>query len=739
MLVGSLTPETLLAKARLLHDRGQVEPAFELYKQILSLAPGHLPALVGMGRALLQVGQTEDARVVLDKAVARAPDDAEAQALLGMALRELGLSAEAERRFERAAALNPESPETWCNLGLSCLETQHWPAAADAFRRSLAIRADYPEALNGLAEALMELGDEDGARAALDRVIRANPDLVEAHNNLGRLHMGRDCFAEAAACFERALERSPADRSILTNLAGAKYNLEHYEEAAALCEQGLERAPDDVDLLRQLGSIYWAMDRLEDSLGYVQRASALEPDCLEDLLSIGRCLVKLRRPAEALEPLQRAREIAPESASAANWLAQAKHMTFQFEEAEALYHQGMQLDPEDVRPYVGLVQVLRDWARMDEAYELGLKGLALDPESALMRNQHAVTLLSLGRWGEGMDVYESRFDKESGLKHGYRRGVQWDLTDQGGAPMWQGEPLDGKRIALFAEQGPGDVIMYLNCLPEVIEQADEVQLIVQSRMAELMQRSFPTVKVEGHQLLQHGLNAPRSVDFNMPIGSLTRYLRRTDADFPGRGKYLKADPDKAAFWRDRFRALLPGGEGITIGISWRGGIGPYFGGMRQMDLTDWLPLLRCPGTAFVSLQYGTREDRKGWLDAFEDSSGIRIADWDDSDPTDDLDGLAAQVEALDLIVSIANTTVHFAGAMGRPCWTIVPKMPSWRWVRGRTDSVWYPTMRLFWQHDDEDSFAPVMERVAAQYLQNASARRFYPDSWRGEPGDEEGS
>ncbi len=369
---------------------------------------------------------------------------------------------------------------------------------------------------------------------------------------------------------------------------------------------------------------------------------------------------------------------------------------------------------------------------------MGLQGIAHEPDGTLIRCQHALTLLTMGRLGEGWDMYEARFNKESGLKHGYERGVVWDRTDKGGAPMWQGEPLEGKRIAVYTEQGPGDMIMYLNFMPDMIEQAAEVQLIAQTRMVDLLQRSFPTVKVEGYRKLQRGLDAPREVDFNIPLGSALRYLRRCEADFPRRGRNLKTDPDKVAFWRERFRALLPGGEGLTIGISWRGGTGPYFGAIREMDLYDWLPLFRCPNTAFVSLQYGTLEDRKGWLDEFEQSSGIRIADWDDSDPKDDLDGLAAQVEALDLVISIANTTVHFAGATGQPCWTIVPKMPSWRWIRGRTDNVWYPTMRLFWQQDDEDGFAPVMERVAAQYLQNAPARRFYPDSWRGEPGDEEG-
>ena len=155
----------------------------------------------------------------------------------------------------------------------------------------------------------------------------------------------------------------------------------------------------------------------------------------------------------------------------------------------------------------------------------------------------------------------------------------------------------------------------------------------------------------------------------------------------------------------RYAAL---GPGLKIGISWRGGGGDLVRNRRSLALASWARMLRRDSEHVVNLQYG---DCAQELAAAERSHGLSIADWDDADPLADLDGFAAQVAALDLVISIDNATVHMAGALGRPVWALLPKPADWRWGTEGDETVWYDSLRLFRQARPGD-WAPVMGTIS---------------------------
>jgi ADP-heptose:LPS heptosyltransferase len=138
---------------------------------------------------------------------------------------------------------------------------------------------------------------------------------------------------------------------------------------------------------------------------------------------------------------------------------------------------------------------------------------------------------------------------------------------------------------------------------------------------------------------------------------------------------------------------------MKIGISWRGGKDPKVERIRSIPLEQWELLLSIPCIHFVNLQYG---DCSSELNEANKRFGITIYNWEDVDPLKDLDNFAAQIAALDLVISIDNSTVHMAGALGKPIWTLLPFSPDWRWMLNREDSPWYPTMRLFRQSSPGD-------------------------------------
>ena len=158
-------------------------------------------------------------------------------------------------------------------------------------------------------------------------------------------------------------------------------------------------------------------------------------------------------------------------------------------------------------------------------------------------------------------------------------------------------------------------------------------------------------------------------------------------------------------WRERYASLGPGSK---VGISWTGGKTPQEKLSRSAPLDQWARLFAIPNVHFINLQYGDHGDD---LDKLKAAWGVTIHDWQDSNPLADMEDFAAKIAALDLVISIDNSTVHMAGALGTPTWALLPYVPEWRWMLDRADTPWYPAMKLFRQRQRE-TWADVFEQIA---------------------------
>ncbi len=147
-------------------------------------------------------------------------------------------------------------------------------------------------------------------------------------------------------------------------------------------------------------------------------------------------------------------------------------------------------------------------------------------------------------------------------------------------------------------------------------------------------------------------------------------------DFPREAGYLRTDPDRVALWRSKFARL---GSTLKVGISWRGGKDRETQRQRSIPVEHWKPVVQVPGVRFVNLQYGPAAAEAA---LFRERFGIALDDGADCDPVVDLDDFAAKLAALDLVISVDNSTVHLAGALGCPVWTLLPFCSDWRWMLG---------------------------------------------------------
>lgn len=238
--------------------------------------------------------------------------------------------------------------------------------------------------------------------------------------------------------------------------------------------------------------------------------------------------------------------------------------------------------------------------------------------------------------------------------------------------------------------GVGDHVLYGTLIADVQRRyGGPVTVAVEPRLTALFARSFPGGSIT---VVDRGVPVPDAT-IQCPFGSLGAWVRHQDADF-GDGIYLKPDNARSAVLRKRYAAL--GGPGNRlVGLSWRSGnwqVGDY----KSLDLQALLPILQRPGYVWINLQYGAVDAE---IATFRQQHGITIHQDTDIDPMQDLDGFAAQVSALDCVISSSNSTVHFAGAQGVPCYMLLAagRGRMWYWPRQGMRAAWYSSLRLLRQ------------------------------------------
>ena len=505
------------------------------------------------------------------------------------------------------------------------------------------------------------------------------------HHQAGRI-------ADAVALYRRVLEVEPANVAALVNLGAALRGGGEAEAAADCFRRAVEAEPGHAGAHYNLGNALRDQERFEDAAAAYRRALDIAPEMAAARNNLGDCLGRLGDWEAAVASFERALEAEPGNAEALNNLGNALLRRGRVEDAVARLRQAVARAPANPEFLANLGNALRDAGNERQALACYEAALAADPGHAGAHCLRAFALLSMGRFGEGWDEYEWRW-RQPGFE------PERPFT----APRWDGSALDGKTILVWGEQGVGDEIMFASLLAELKERCGSgggVLLECEHRLAPLFERSLPGIAVTPRtDPPAAGLAA--AVDWQLPLGSLGRFLRRDAAAVPPPQPFLTADPAQVEAIRRRYAE--PGDGARLIGLSWRSG-NRETGPKRSTVLADWLPVLKTPKCRFVSLQYGDVEDEVGEV---ERALGVGVHLDAAVDQMRDMDAFAAQVAALDAVVSVANTTVHVAGGLGVETLVLTPFPADWRWLRGRADSPWYADVELFRQAEGEDRTAPI--------------------------------
>ncbi len=529
------------------------------------------------------------------------------------------------------------------------------------------------------------------AESRLLRALELEHDFAPAHLELGLTYRDQQRFEDAADYFQLAVHFAPDLATGWLRVGMALVRLGRDEGALAACRRATVLDPVNCAAWIALGNLHKARDDWNAAVECYRGAAACNPRSEDAQNRLGYALYRweiTRNPWL----FDAALALCPDMVQAHHNLGLMLLETGHADKALASFRRALTVNSQLIETRACVAHALRDLGRFDESIRAYDEVLATDPNYSDAVVNRSYALLMKGDFAGGWAAYEQRF----------RGGGQVDRNFS--CRPWQGEPLAGRRLLIYAEQGLGDEIMFASCIPDVLALAAHCVIECNSRLAALFRRSFPAAHVHGAAKNddKKWLQAIPPIDFQVSIVSLPHHLRRAASAFPARPGYLAAEATRVANWR----AQLASSASLRVGIAWRGGTLRSRQLVRSIPLPQWAPVLRNQHVAFMrcnTRRYcgGTRGPR-GEAGATVKQLGTAI---------DDLDELAAIIGALDLVISVDNTVAHLAGALGRPVWTLLPESPEWRYPRSGADMPWYPSMQLIRRMPGED-WEPVIGRVA---------------------------
>jgi tetratricopeptide (TPR) repeat protein len=488
----------------------------------------------------------------------------------------------------------------------------------------------------------------------------------------GLFHHRQGDLAQAMERYVAVLQTDPQNPDALYYVAVVACQEEQFQQGIALARRAIEFGPPQARLHNLLGqALYREGDRLE-AIKNFDRAIALDANFADAHGNRANILADAGFPDEALKSFDRALALNP--ASATDWLNRGSLLQALGRHADALasFDKAILCDAGFPEAHVNRGNVLKDLGhldaaggliaspRFDEAMAAYNKALTLDPKLAEAHLGRGWLNLLRGDWAAGFPDYE------------YREKVGEPAFAALPQPRWDGAPLAGERLVLVTEQGLGDTIQFSRFAPLLAARGFDVTILTRKAMAPLLSTlKGVTIETDDDKVAKE----PK-VRW-VPLLSVPGILGITQETVPAAVPYLAAEPARIEAWRARL-----GDGGFKVGINWG----------RDIPLASFAPLAALPGVQLISLQKGAAAAQIGQV-----PFGNKIVTLD-TDPDADADfflDTAALMMSLDLVVTCDTSVTHLAGALARPVFTAVPIINDWRWLLGREDSPWYPTLRIF--------------------------------------------
>lgn len=594
-----------------------------------------------------------------------------------------GKTDEALTALNELDVLRTTSPVA-CNLaGLIYLAVEQNAAALPWLEQALALDPKNTDILSNLGLALQQLGRKDEALSAYEDAVQAGCARASLYYNRGNLLRESGRLAEAIASFDEALRLDPAYPEAFRAGGLVLRDLGKFESALEFFDEALRHRKGYLDVLIDRGNLLQELARPLEAIASYDEALDIAPGRADILNNRGSALLMLGRSEEASADFSEALRSEPSFPEAWSNRGNLLLKDQQPEDALAAFDQALKLRPNYLEALCGRAVALKYLQRFQESLTAFDAALACDPASPHAKNNKAALLLLLGDFGQGLELYESRWI----FPHIAKDRVKLAL------PEWQGENPAGRRVLVLDEQGLGDAIQFSRYLGLLAERGANVTFLCRKRLHRLFEGLLKPVRVMDR------LADEAAFDHQIALSSLPRAFGTRLSTIPAQLSYLHAETALVEKWVSRI-----GTHGFKIGLCWRGNPDVKADPARFLPLACFEKLGELEGVRLISLQKFPAGMDREWMPWLMDPG----EDFDSGE--DAFVDSAALMQNLDLIITCDTSVAHLAGALGRPVWVLLKQVPDWRWLLDRKDSPWYPTMQLFRQRRRGD-WEEVVERA----------------------------
>jgi len=504
--------------------------------------------------------------------------------------------------------------------------------AERCFEEAVRIFPAFADAWCDLGFVLRRLGRTDDAILALHQAILLEAPNATAHFNLGNALRNKGDLFGSVASYTKSIEADPKRENAYVNLSNLLIENNQLDRAEDVLLSAVEALPESP-------AVWLNMAVLRHNQG---------------------------RDNEALEAVETTIALAPDNDQAHSNRAATHARLGQFDNALDAHERALALAPNNPSHLIGLCDTLRAMGNYEKALETCEKIIELEPNNADARVTKGILSLLFGDFETGTKEYDWRWKTD-----------EMKIPDLG-ASVWNGEPLQGKTILVYGEQGLGDTIQFARYIPKLAVQGATVIVQCRPQLIRLLR------SVEGTNAVGPWGVAVKGLDFHAPLLNLMCPLDTIPNDVP----YVAPEETDLEEWYQRLGDKVE----FQVGVAWAGSPTHKGDKQRSIGIEVLKPLFDFPDVQFFSLQKHDRRDAgtvpHGVVDLAAD-----LHDFADA---------AAAIACLDLVITVDTAVAHLAGALGKPVWVMLPFVPDWRWMLDRDDSPWYPTMRLFRQTKQGD-------------------------------------
>jgi len=560
-----------------------------------------------------------------------------------------GKLADAKSIFETLFKKNRTNVKLLETLGAVYGQLGEYEKSIDTFVKCTALNPKSVNAFHNLALAYEFSQQIDLAIKAYQQAISLSHHPASLLADLSDLYQKNGDLILAISSAKKALEKESINEKAYIALATSLSSANQTKEAEHVFKEALVHFPNSPRLLSNYSAMLQSSNNsaaLDLAESYARQALAIYPDYLAGLNNFANIKIKKR----------------------------------EFNEAKSTLDKILALDPNFVDAHINLGYLQHNMGNFELALSHFDNAIKLNPKNSTVLWYRSFTKLITGDYQTAWEDYEY------GLLVGDRDITPYEL------PSFNSAMLNNDALLVTAEQGVGDQIMFSSCIVDLKKVTKNIIIECDSRLVPLYKRSFgieafPTNSLTNTDLVKKYSNLTQQI----PIGSLPRIFRTERSRFHTPVPYLSIDTDSQKAWQQKYDDL---GQRPKIGLSWRAGVIPSDSKLRSLSLTMLNDILKKGDSDFISLQYGnvTAEIRE-----YETDHGIKIHDWIQSDSLKELDDFAAQISALDCVISVGNTNVHLAGSLNIPTFCLIPYVPSWRWLFEEKQSVWYDSVKIYRQ------------------------------------------